>query len=528
VAKLIYRFEEFRLDTMRRELTRGGASVALEPQVFDLLEYLLRHRDRVASRDDIFSAVWDGRIVSDATLSTRINAVRSAIGDNGDEQRLIRTFRRKGLRFVGTVLEEPASDTMDRKASGPSLRLTLPEKPSMVVLPFANLSGDPGQDYFADGIVDDITIALGRIPWLFVISNHSAFTYKGRLTGPKQIGAELGVRYVLQGSVRKSEKHIRISARLIDALDEKQIWADNFDGEMANVFETQDRVAAAISARITPQLRVAEVERIRHRPTDNFTAYDLFLRALPPHRDSLVQSEESLKILYRAIALDPNFGAAYGLAAYYYLVQVVYDWLPISDPLAGEGLRLAHLAADRGENDPDALWMAGRTMAVIGGEIHHGHALIDRALALNPNLATAWWARGMSHAFLGQRDLAIADFSIARRLNPLDPSGHAHWLGMAFAYFFDHEYESAREAIDKALAQWPASTPAVQLKAAICGHLGQIEEGRACLRRVRAVNRRSSLAALQAQFEPRLRGFCKGLSNFLEGLRVCELTGIQP
>ena len=529
---MLYLFEDYALDTERRELRRGDGPIAVEPQVFDLLQYLIRNRERVVSKDDVFAAVWNGRVVSESSLTTRVNAARGAVGDSGGVQRLIRTFRRKGIRFVGAVREElgPA-DAVPAAIAAQQPRppgLDVPGKPSIVVLPFANRSADPGQDYFVDGMVEEITIALGRIPWLFVIASNSAFTYKGRLVDARQVGVELGVRYVLEGSVRNDANRVRIVVELSDASNNRQIWADSLDGELSNVFEMHDRVAASVSARIAPRLRSAEVELARRKPTENLTAYDLFLRALPPHRDSLAQNEDSLKLLYRAIELDPSFAAAYGLAAYCYYIQAVYGWLAPSDPRAKEGLRLAYLAAEKGENDAEALWMAGRTIATLAGEIEHGLALVEKSLALNPNSASAWWMSGMFYAYLGHADTSLEHFSRARRLNPLDPSGHAHWLGIALAYFYAGNYSEARLAIDKALAEWPTSRAALLYKAAICGLLGRAEEGRSCVRQLLAADSRWDLSAVRSQAAPRLRTNPGGLEKYVEGLRLCGLPEGEP
>lgn len=528
---MLYLFEDYALDTERRELRRGDGLIAVEPQVFDLLEYLIRNRERVVSKDDVFAAVWNGRVVSESALTTRINAVRGAVGDSGEAQRMIRTFRRKGIRFVGAVREERGpADAVPAAiaAQQPQPGLGVPGKPSIVVLPFANRSGDPGQDYFVDGMVQEITIALGRIPWLFVIASSSAFMYKGRLVDARQVGGELGVGYVLDGSVRKDANRVRIVVELSDASNNSQIWAEGLDGELTSVFEMHDRVAASVSARIAPRLRSVEVELARRKPTDNLTAYDLFLRALPPHRDSLGQNEDSLKLLYRAIELDPSFAAAYGLAAYCYYIQAVYGWLAPSDPRATEGLRLAYLAAEKGENDAEALWMAGRTIATLAGDIEHGLALVEKSLALNPNSASAWWMSGMFYAYLGQADTALEHFGRARRLNPLDPSGHAHWLGTALAYFYAGEYSEAKLAIDKALAEWPTSRAALQHKAAICGLLGQVEEGRHCVQQLLAADSRWDLSAVRTQVAPRSRRNPGGLEKYLEGLRLCGLPESEP
>jgi TolB-like protein len=263
---LRYLFEEYAFDTDRRELHRGADVVSIAPQVFDLLDYLIRNRERVVSKDDLINAIWNGRTVSDGALTTRLNVARSAIGDSGDEQRLIKTLPRKGFRFVGTVREAQGptcAEVVDHPVEQPKPTLTLPSKPSIAVLPFANLSSDQEQEYFADGVVEDITMALSRFGWLFVIARNSSFTYKGRAVDVKQIGRELGVRYVLEGSVRKAGNRIRIAGQLIDAETGTHLWADHFDGAFKDMFDLQDHVTASVVCAIEPKIQRAEIDRAR-------------------------------------------------------------------------------------------------------------------------------------------------------------------------------------------------------------------------------------------------------------------------
>jgi TolB-like protein/DNA-binding CsgD family transcriptional regulator len=410
-----------------------------------------------------------------------------------------------------------------RGGSDATAPLDLPDKPSIVVLPFANLSGDPAQDYFADGMVDEITVALGRIPRLFVIASSSAFAYRGRTVDVRAIGTELGVRYVLGGSVRKDGEQIRITGQLSDASLGQQIWADRFEGDLANIFELQDSVAATISATIAPALRSVETDHARRKPTDNSTAYDLYLRAMPPHRDTLAQNQESLRLLYKAIELDPCFGAAYGLAAYCYHMQMVFAWQSLPDDRIREGVRLAYLAAECGESDAEALWMAGKTLAALAGETERGLALMSRSTQLNPNSARAWWASGFTHAHLGHAEIALDHFSRARRLNPRDAAEHAHWNGIALAYLLSGSFASAKEAIDRALIDWPNSPPSLRAKAAICGLLDNIEEGRECVGRILALNPSTTLATVKALNRPQMRSNPLGYKNFFDGLRRAGL-----
>ncbi len=312
--KICYTFSDScELNPDRRELRREGVLQSVEPQVFDLLCYLISNRERVVSREDLFAAIWKGRIVSESTLSSRVNAARTAIGDNGIEQRLIKTLLRRGFRFVGEVLEAlppgalqtvlPAQSNEGDAAE----RLALLNKPSIAVLPFLNLSDDPGQEYFADGMVEDIIAELSRSKLLLVISRNSSFTYKGKAGDIKRVSRELGVRYVLEGSVRKAGKRIRVSGQLIDASTDAHIWADKFDSDLEDVFDLQDRVTSSVIGAISPELERAEIARARRKPTETCRPMTIICA----HKFSVYQwtpegSIEALRLAKLAISIDPT------------------------------------------------------------------------------------------------------------------------------------------------------------------------------------------------------------------------------
>jgi len=277
---LRYQFNGFALDTDRRELRRESVLVPVEPQVFDLLAYLVQHRDRVVTKDDLLEAVWNGRIVSESALTTRINAVRTALGDSGEAQRLIRTLRGRGVRFVGDVREEAAS-------TGFAPPLALPDRPSIAVLPFTNMSGDPEQEYFADGMVDDILAALSRVHWLFVIARQSSFIYKTRSVDMKQIGRELGVRYAVEGSVRKAGNRVRIAVQLIETETSAHVWADRYEGDLGDIFALQDELTQQIASAVERNVQAAEIKRARVKPTASLTA----LRPLPAGAAGLFRAD---------------------------------------------------------------------------------------------------------------------------------------------------------------------------------------------------------------------------------------------
>ncbi|MGH7060903.1 MAG: winged helix-turn-helix domain-containing protein, partial [Stellaceae bacterium] len=325
VEAVVLAFADCRLDLERRELRRGGEAIGLEPKAFDLLAYLVRHRERVVSKDDLLDAVWDGRIVSEAALTTRINAVRRALGDDGKAQRLVRTFIRKGVRFVGEVVEVP-------NPAAPAAFPATEHKPAIAILPFDNLTGDPEQDYFVDGMVEEITTAIARFPWLSVIARNSSFTYKGRAVDVKEVGRELGVRYALEGSVRKSGSRVRIAGQLIDTATGAHIWAEHFDGALDDILDLQDQVAGGVAGAIEPLLRRAETERADRKPTESLDAYDLYLRAqAQAYKRTRESLAESIRLARLALNIDRSYGPAMARIALSRGMQQLRQWI------SGEG-----------------------------------------------------------------------------------------------------------------------------------------------------------------------------------------------
>lgn len=397
--------------------------------------------------------------------------------------------------------------------------LALPEKPSVALLPLNNLGGDADQEYFADGMAEDLAIALGRIPWLFVIASSSTAAYRGHLPDIRQVGAELGVRYVLRGSVRRDARRLRVIFQLADASDGRHIWSDRFDGELDDVFAIQDRVAAQVSATVAPALQGAEIERTRRQPTDSLTAYDLYLRAVPRFRASLADNVEALRMLRKAIELDPAYGGAYGFASRCYQFQMMFGWKQPGDPDLEEGVRLGHMAAKLGQNDSEALWMAGHALSLLSGETEHGLALIERSLELNPNSANAWISSCALNAFLGNGEKAIDHYARAQRLNPLDSMQHFGWNLVAMAHFSAGNFSEAERSVDKALHAAPKYPPALRVKIAVCGQLGRIEEGREHVKRLLGVHPEASVSWLKAFWAAPYRSNPAILANLLEGAR---------
>jgi TolB-like protein len=526
---LQFAFDDFVLDQDRRELTLRGHVVAVGPQVFDLLLLFVSNPDRVVSKDELLEGVWSGRIVSESTITSHINAVRKAIGDTGEEQRLVRTVARKGYRFVGQVRiadseQAPAPD-IDRQPAPARLAapsaLALPDKPSITVLPFHNLSGDPQQEYFADGMVEDIIVALSRIRWLFVIARNSSFTYKGRPVDAQGVGQELGVRYVLEGSVRKSANKVRITGQLIDATSGTHIWAERFEGLLDDIFELQDRITERVVGAIAPQLEQAEIARAKRKPTESLGAYDFYLRAMAQlHSGSREAIEEALPMFCKAIELDPEFASAYGMAAWCHFWRKLNGWMTDRPAEIAEGIRLARLAVALGRDDAVALTRGGHALAHLAGEMDNGIALLDRARLLNPNLAPAWFLGGILRALHGETEAAIKDLNHAVRLSPLDPEMFRMQVGMALANFFAGQFDAATHWAEKALGNLPSLLPAAALLAASHAFSARMDKATLAMQRLREQDPTLRLCNLQ-DWLPIQRP--EDLALFTDGLRLAGM-----
>jgi TolB-like protein len=523
-----FAFGDCVLDPDRRELTRGSEVVSISPKAFDLLVHLVRNRERVVSKDDLLQAVWEGRIVSESTLTSHINAVRKAIGDSGGEQRLIRTLARKGFRFVGDVQElQPSNDINSRNtgfAEPDEIRaaaLVLPDKPSIAVLPFLNLSGDPEQEYFADGVVEDVISALSRIRWLFVIARNSSFTYKGRAVDVKQVGRELGVRYVLEGSLRKAANRVRITGQLVDATTAAHLWADRFEGTLDDIFELQDQMTASVVGAIAPQLERAEIERAKRKPTESLDAYDYYLRG----RTKLNQGTreaigEGLPLFYKAIELDPDFASAYAMGAWCHFWRKVNGWMTDRPNEIAEGTRLARRAVELGKDDAVALTRGGHALAHFVGDLDSSIALVDRALVLDPNLAAAWFLGGFLRAERGDPDQAIEFFARAMRFSPLDPEMFRMQAGMALAHLLAGRFESASSWAAKAYEDLPSFLMVVCVIAASHALAGRLDDAQRAIHHVRELDPTLRISNLKDWLPIRRP---EHLATFAEGLRRAGL-----
>jgi TolB-like protein len=477
------------MDTERRELRRGGEIVQLEPQVFELIAYLVSNRNRVVSKDDLFASVWHGRIVSESTLSSRVNAARQALGDSGDVQRLIRTHARRGIRFIGNVQESKGDQSPAMPSDLSLLRGEEAIRPSIAVLPFTNNSGDPEQEYFADGITEDLIMALSQFRWLFVIAKSSSFIFRNKAGDAKEIARQLGVRYLLEGSVRKASTRVRITAQLIDATSGTHLWADRFDGALEDIFEVQDQVTARVIGAIAPRLEQAEIERATQKPTENLDAYDLYLRGVahtvPYTREGY---EEALRLFRRAIKLDPEYAAAYGMASWCYVTQKVNGWFV--DPAAEitEGARMAREAVRLAKGDAVAYCWGGFSLGYIAHELDDAIAYVDRALVLNPNLAAAWYLGGWLRVYVGDPEGGLERLKKAIQLSPLDPLIFRAHAGVAYAHFFAGRNDEALEWAEKALRERPNWLTAVRIGAACNAEAGRLGKAQALMTHMRELD----------------------------------------
>jgi TolB-like protein/class 3 adenylate cyclase len=406
--------------------------------------------------------------------------------DMGEQQ--VKNIARP-VRVHRVLLGERPDPSEPATAVPPKPPLALPDKPSIAVLPFQNMSGDPEQEYFADGMVEEIITALARIHWLFVIARNSSFTYKGQAVDVKQVGRELGVRYVLEGSVRKAAQRVRITAQLIDAVSDTHLWADRFDGSLEDIFELQDTVAVSVAGVIEPTLQSAEMRRSSDRPTNDLTAYDLYLRALAPIRSGEWEEErylQALDLLSQAIERDPRYGPALAAAAFCHQALHNAGWTKDASADRRKGIDLARRALRVAGSDPDVLGLVARVLGYFGEDLGAAIALIDRSLELNPSFALGWEWSGWLRLWAGQPDGAIEHFGTSMRLNPLHRRA-GPYLGIGMAHFFSLRFEDAAETLLLSLQDIPSWVPTYRFLASCYAHMGRLEEAHDMVRQLRAI-----------------------------------------
>jgi TolB-like protein/Tfp pilus assembly protein PilF len=399
--------------------------------------------------------------------------------------------------------------------------LALPSKPSIAVLPFQNLSGDPEQEYFAEGMVEEIITALSRMRWLFVIARNSSFTYKGRAVDVKQIGRELGVRYVLEGSVRKAGNRVRIAGQLIDTATGGHLWADRFDGGLEEVFDLQDQVATRVVGAIAPKLERAEIERSKRKPTESLDAYDHYLRGMAcVHRWTKPASDEALQHFRRAIELDPEYASAYGLVARCYSQRKVSGWVTDRDFEVADAIRMARRVAEIGTDDPVALCTAGMALGYVVGSLEDGDAMIDRALALDSNSAWAWLFGGWTSVWLGNWEKALERIHRAMRLSPQDPQFFNMQTGAAWAYLLAGRYAEAQSWAEAAYHARPDYLNPLCIMTASSALAGNIDKARKVLAHMRTIDPESRISNILQRYPFRR---AEDLAAVEKGLRLAGL-----
>lgn len=522
-ASNVIRFDEFELDTALFELRKSGERIPVEPQVFDLLVFLARNNERTVTKEEIFAAIWGDRIVSDAALSSQIKAARRALGDDGASQRMIATVHGRGFRFVIPVENAaPIPAEKDDKSRGNDALAAIAKRPSIAVLPFANLNRDPDEDYFADGISEDITTALSKNRWLTVIARNPAFAFRNSKDSIRTIGEKLNADYVVTGSVRKAGTRFRITAQVVDADTEHSVWSERFDRDKADIFDLQDDISELVAARIESELGLTEQRKAERRPRKNLGAWDLYqLGVAEFYKFTQASNLESQDLLRRSIALDPEFAGAHSRLAYAIVLSMVYfDAAPDDAPMS-EALAAAKRAIELDDEDANSYFTIGR-VHLARREYDLAIDALEHARKLNPCLAVTYCGLGDSLAYEGRLDEAIEKFEIAIRLSPHDPFRWAFYSYRSLAHLFRGEFEEAvawaRKAVQTPNAHYWARAHLV----AALGHLGDQTQARSAVRDLLRTKPGFSVDFAREHLFYLKRS--DQLETYLEGLRKAGVT----
>jgi TolB-like protein len=529
-----FRFAGFEIDVARRELRRAGAVVHTEPQVFDVIVYLVRHRDRFVSKDELIEAIWQRRFISEATLTSRICAVRRALGDSGNDQSLIRTLHKRGFRFVGEVDENGSAPAALAGGQRPSRRTAvndapklvpnaeplppLPDKPSIAVLPFQNMSPDPDEEHFADGLTEDIITGLSRQRWFCVIARNSAFTYKGQAVDVRNVAVKLGVRYLLEGSVRKAANRVRVTGQLIDAANGNHLWAEKYDRELADTFALQDDIATRVIGSVGPQILVSEAARVQRKPPQIVDARNLVMQAVPHMwRLSGQEHARAQELLQRAIVLDPECAHAQALLGWVYANMVNLDTRGPLGEFTDRALAAGTRAITLDHEDPwghlvVGLGHAGRWRS------HLAFWHLTRSVELSASFALGHAGLGYALAVGGQPERGLQSLEQAWRLSPRDPFLAIYAPVVRYMALFALErYEETIALCRATAALHPNHAGAWRLLSASLALIGRIDEAREALDHTLALQPDLSNDTAYANPADRAR--------FLGGLRKAGLQG---
>jgi TolB-like protein len=492
-----YRLGPFRLDTQAEILFRGAAPVPIGQRAVALLAVLVERAGEPISKDTLIEAAWPRLNVEESNLTVQIAALRRALGEEAGGADWIETMPRRGYRYVGPVAPQ---DAIPDVATAPASLLALPDRPSIAVLPFANLSGDPEQEYFADGMVEDILTGLSRIKSLFVTARNSSFTYKGRTVDMKQVGRDLGVRYLLEGSVRKAGQRVRITVQMIEAESGGHLWAERYDRSLDDIFALQDEITLSVIGAIEPSLREAEIERVQRKRPDSLDAYDLVLRALPHVTAAMPEdASRALPLLEQALALDADYAAAHGYLAWCH--EILFVRAGLREENRAAAVRHARAAVAFGRDDATALSLGAFAIAMVEHDRATAFDAFEQALALSPSSSSTLFLGGTAMAYACEAERAIDWATRALRVSPFDRLTYHSYHTLALGHFLRGRDEEAADAGRRAVQATPAFSISHALLVAPLVRLGRLEEAKAVAARV---------LALQPSFTA--RGFCNALA----------------
>lgn len=544
-----YRFSQFEIDPSQHELRKAGESMHIEPQVFDLIVHLVRHRDRIVSKDDLIETIWNGRAISEAALSSRINGARRVLGDNGNDQIFIKTLHKRGFRFVADV--EEISGSSERAIFVPPVdrpSVTVPNvkvpghageladiatealeaetltRSSIAVMPFGNMSGDPENDYFSYGLTEDIIRLLARNRWLAVISRHSTIAFRDRPVDPREVGRQLAVRYLVFGSVRKSHGAVRISAELVRTSDGEQLWSETYDLQLESIFEIQEEMATQIAATIEPELSKVEQKLAARKAPSSLDAWDCYQRGLwNLWRFTNPGFDEAEAYFERAIAADPKFARGHGALSYVNVQRAFIDDPKDRPARLQTALRQARVSVTLDDLDCFCQCVLGRALC-LSHRNDEALAALDLSLELNPSFAQAYFAQGFNLLWYGREIEAEALLDRATTLSPHDSHLWSFHLVRSWTHFSLEEYDIAVEFARRATRQTNANYQAFATLAASLGLLGETSEAKDV-----AAGLLQSKPGYSVETARQGLFFCNDpdfVNRYVEGLRVAGIAGM--
>ena len=483
----VYTFGPFRLDATAGILFRGPEPVALGQRAVALLQVLVEGAGTPISKATLIESAWPGLAIEDSNLTVQIAALRRVFAEESGGEKWIETLPRRGYRYVGPVPAKEDHSEASAADAPIAATLALPDKPSLAVLPFTNMSGDPEQDYFADGMVEDIITGLSRIKWLFVVARNSSFTYKGQSVSVSRVGRELGVRYLLEGSVRKVGRQVRITGQLVEAETGVHIWADRYDRALDDVFALQDEMTLNVVGAIQPSLREAEIERVKRKRPESLDAYDLALRAIPHVFVAMpTEPEKAIPFLERALTIESDYAIAHGLLAWCH--EICFLRRGYNREHRDASIRHANAALAHGRDDATALALGGFVISILEHDRSTAHEAFEQALAISPSSAFALFFGANASAYAGKSEPALEWAERALRISPFDRLNYVAYQALALGHFLCGRYDEAAHAARRAIHSNPSLSVSHCLLAAMLVKLGRIAEAKAMAPQVLALD----------------------------------------